>query len=430
MCVEGRLPSPGDAIAGKYEVVRVLGRGGMGMVVEARHAKLDQRYAIKILLPEHAKRQDSVARFEREASAVARLTSPHIVRVFDVDVDPATKLPFIVMELLSGHDLATELQTRPVVPPAEAVDWMIEALAGLHDAHALGIVHRDIKPSNLFLAARASAPALMKVMDFGVSKLLHGGDGELTTSNQALGTPSYMAPEQLLDERAVGPRSDLWAVGVVLYRMLSGRLPFSSETQAGLAVAIATLPPASLSRIAPGLPPGLGEIVMQLLERDPARRPTDAAALARMLAPFGSGRVAPASAGPLVSVEDGASALLATASTPTRAVNDRPGRSARWAAAAGVALAGLVAAGIYGLSSSRAAPSAGSAEPSDAPPSAKPPASAPPPEASVELPSRVEPAPPVSPSRSASRLPSSRPPRTVTTRPSTPPARSDEPLHL
>jgi eukaryotic-like serine/threonine-protein kinase len=293
--VEPRLPAPGDTVLGKYEIVRVLGRGGMGIVLEARQVERGQNVAIKFLLPEHATSREGMARFEREAGTVATLTTPHVTKIIDVDVDPATSLPFIVMELLVGHDLAEELRQRTTVPFPEAVDWILQACAALHEAHALGIVHRDIKPSNLFLTA-GQRPVL-KVMDFGISKLLGGDSSELTTSNQTIGTPAYMSPEQLLSVRSIDGRTDVWALGVVLYRALSGHLPFAADTPAALAVAIATKAPAPLSELALQLPAPLVATVMRTLERDVARRPEGVRELARLLQPFGTGRLAPRSAG-------------------------------------------------------------------------------------------------------------------------------------
>ncbi len=286
------LPQPGETISDKYEVVRFLGKGGMGIVVEGRHRKLDQRFAIKVLLPDALERPDAVARFEREARAAARLKSPHVVRVVDVDSDPARGgLPFLVMEYLEGHDLGTELRRRGKIPVPEAVDLALEAAVALAEAHAAGIVHRDIKPSNLFLCSESGVPVL-KVMDFGISKLVSvPGETELTTTETTLGTPSYMAPEQLMSSRTIDHRVDIWALGVVLYRMLSGSLPFSADSATALAVQIATQSPTDLANIAPWVPPNLAGVVMMALERDPSKRPADAGAFARLLEPFGSGRV-------------------------------------------------------------------------------------------------------------------------------------------
>lgn len=460
--VEPRLPAPGDTIAGKYRVLRVLGEGGMGHVVEAQHLRLDQTVAIKLLLPVHATREEAIARFEREATAVVRLRSEHVTKVLDVDVDTATGLPFIVMERLEGRDLASEIARRKRIPTAEAVDWMLEACAGLRDAHALGIVHRDIKPSNLFVVdAPAGAPRRLKVMDFGVSKLLRDDGRELTTSNETIGTPSYMAPEQLLGSRAVDGRADLFAMAVVLYRMLSGRLPFTGETSVALAVAIATQAPRALREVAPEIDERLAHVVMRALARDPNERPSDVVELAALLAPFGTGRVAPlsnvpspcsstrAAAAPevVVASADPTRAAEPTVidSTPPFAARSRTTRPRGWRAATALAIATCVLAIVAGLAWSREgrhAEASGAATPpvTEAPPvdpvrdAPSLPAAAPPPieahsssaaPSAFVAPSRVRPRAPVSSPRLAPAS-KARPPAAPPERPVT----SDAPLHL
>ncbi len=289
------VPQPGDVIAGKYEISRLLGKGGMGVVVEAQHKKLGTRVAIKFLMPDALTSHDSVARFDREARASALLRSPYVVRVLDIDATP-DGLPFIVMEYLDGHDLGSEIRRRGQIPVVDAVDWVLQACIGLAEAHARGIVHRDIKPANLYLCKEASGP-IVKVMDFGVSKLLAGhGEIDLTTTDTAVGTPNYMAPEQLLSSRAIDHRADVWALGVVLYRMLCGAFPFSGATPTALAIAIATEPPVPILSVAPSLPPDVAAAVMRALEKDVARRHADVVAFGRALEPFGSKRVAFAAA--------------------------------------------------------------------------------------------------------------------------------------
>lgn len=288
----GAVPQPGEIVAGKYEIVRFLGKGGMGLVLEARHTKLGHRVALKLLLADFMERPDALARFEREARAAALLRSQHVVRVLDVDNDTARGgVPFIVMDYLEGRDLAFELKRRQILPVPEAVDLMLQACIAFAEAHANGIVHRDIKPSNLFLEATQGRPVL-KVMDFGVAKLATApGETELTTTETALGTPSYMAPEQLTSSKTIDHRADIWALGVVAYRMLSAKLPFTADSPAALAVTILTETPVHLSTAAPGVPPPLANAIMSALERDTSRRPQDAIAFGRMLAPFGTGAV-------------------------------------------------------------------------------------------------------------------------------------------
>ncbi|HEY8078394.1 MAG TPA: serine/threonine-protein kinase, partial [Labilithrix sp.] len=222
------LPVAGDVIAGKYAIVKVLGEGGMGIVYEAMHQKLRQRVAIKMLLPTML---DAVIveRFEREARAAAKLTSRHVARVIDVDATPAG-LPYMVMEFLQGHDLDQEIQRRGKLPAEEAVDYVLQTCAAMNEAHGLGIVHRDLKPSNLFLAWDGPDARIVKVLDFGISKVAGDGDGKLTGAETVMGTAMYMSPEQVKSAGNVDQRTDIWALGVVLYELLSGRPPFQGTT--------------------------------------------------------------------------------------------------------------------------------------------------------------------------------------------------------
>jgi serine/threonine-protein kinase len=192
----GRAPSPGETIAGKYRVERLLGRGGMGIVCEATHMLLERRVAVKVLAPEVALNPEAVARFLNEARAAARITSEHVVSVLDVGIADSG-LPYIVMELLDGQDVAALLRERGPLAPAFAVDLLVEALDGVAHAHAHGIIHRDLKPSNLFLATRPDRTTVVKVLDFGISKLTpaqgSASRGVLTKAASVLGSPLYMS---------------------------------------------------------------------------------------------------------------------------------------------------------------------------------------------------------------------------------------------
>lgn len=287
-----RIPVQGEVVSGKYEVGRVLGKGGMGVVVEAKNRKLESRVAIKFLMPDAVGDNEAMRRFDREARAAALLTSPFVVRVLDVDAT-AEGLPFIVMEYVEGHDLMSELRAKEKIPIGDAVDWVLQACAGLAHAHARGILHRDIKPSNLFLCEEATGP-VVKLMDFGVSKIVLQShhETEITTTETTVGTPTYMAPEQLVNSRTVDHRADLWSLGVVLYRMLSGTLPFRGATATATAVAIATTRAPSIADVAPTLPRELADAVMRALEPDAAKRHPDTIAFGRAIEPFGSGRFA------------------------------------------------------------------------------------------------------------------------------------------
>jgi len=276
-----RLPVPeGTVLDGKYQIGRLLGRGGMGVVVAAHHLLLDTEVALKFLTTTEP---ELVARFSREARAAARIQSEHVARVLDVGALPNGP-PFMVMEYLGGEDLSQILARGPV-SHVEAVDYVLQACEAIAEAHSLGIVHRDLKPANLFLTRRAHGRSMVKVLDFGISR---GGARGMPTLTGAglLGSPQYMSPEQWTDSRAVDSRSDLWSLGVVLYEMLAGRRPFDGESFPVIFTAIANDAPPPLP---PSLvPPGLEEAVLRCLEKDKDRRFQDVASLARAIAPFGS----------------------------------------------------------------------------------------------------------------------------------------------
>ena len=282
------MPAPGTVLDGKYRLVRRLGEGGMGIVFEADHIRLRQPFAIKVLQPEFAKEREFLMRFEREARAAALLRGPHIVRVFDVDVSPEG-LTYMVMELLEGRDLAVEA-TETVVPVSQLVDWIIQTCSGLQEAHDNGIVHRDLKPANIFLSKIESGERIAKVLDFGISKLEATSTSHLTNRQQgALGTPTFMAPEQIRNRRVDG-RSDLWALGVILYRLLGSRWPFSGKGDQGYMAAVLSDPAIPFEMIRPDLPYELATVIMRALEKQATDRYATADEMATALMPFGSGR--------------------------------------------------------------------------------------------------------------------------------------------
>jgi serine/threonine-protein kinase len=276
-------PQPGEVLLGKYRVEDIIGVGGMGRVVKASHLYLQQPVAIKILLPEMTDSQSTVARFLREAQATVRLRSEHIARVMDVGTLP-DGCPFMVMEYLDGYDLNQILRHHGPQLPQAVVDLILQACEGMAEAHAMGIVHRDIKPSNFFITRRPDGSNLLKILDFGISKT-PAEVSELTGTQTVIGTPTYMAPEQMVSARQTDPRSDLWSIGVVMYQLLGGRPPFEAETYAQLVLKVGTAPPNPLHV---ALPPGLQDIVFRCLEKDPARRMQSVGELARMLAPYAS----------------------------------------------------------------------------------------------------------------------------------------------
>jgi len=280
--------SPGDVIAEKYRVERVLGRGGMGVVVAATHLHLDQPVALKFIIP-GAVGQDSqaVERFMREARAAGRLRSEHVAKVYDVGMLSAGA-PYIVMEYLEGRDLSAVVEAEGALDPEIAADYLLQACEAMAEAHSLGIIHRDIKPQNLFLTKGVGGKALVKVLDFGVSKIRTPGavDAALTSTSSMMGSPMYMAPEQMRSARSADARSDIWALGVVLYTLLTGDAPFVAETMTELALKVVqdAHPPVSLRR--PNVVQGLAAVVDRCLEKNPANRYADVSDLATALTEF------------------------------------------------------------------------------------------------------------------------------------------------
>jgi serine/threonine-protein kinase len=279
---------PGQIIAGKYRVERLLGQGGMGIVLAATHLQLEEQVAIK-LLHAHASTPDVVSRFLREAKASLRIRSEHVVRVMDVGtLDDGA--PYIVMEYLDGRDLAAELAVRRALGIEETIDHVVQACAALAEAHQQGIVHRDLKPANLFLTRRADGSTCVKVVDFGISKIL-GNSTSATRTGGILGSPLYMSPEQLTSAKDVDGRSDVWALGVILYELLAGAPPFLGEDLPQICVAILQAPLPPLGAYRGDLPPGLEGIIARCLERDRSNRFQSVTDLGRALLPYASLRV-------------------------------------------------------------------------------------------------------------------------------------------
>ncbi len=284
----------GDVVVGKYRVDRVLGAGGMGMVVAATHDQLGQKVALKFLLPTVAARPDLVERFLREARAAVRIQSEHVARVFDVGTHGAS--PFMVMEYLEGSDLAEVIASRGPLAIREAVGYLLEACDAVAEAHSLGIVHRDLKPANLYLANRPSGRPVVKVLDFGISKSpVTDKEAAITNATAIMGSPSYMSPEQMVAAASVDVRSDIWSLGVVLYEMLAKRVPFLAESMPELVGIIlqGTFPPLAAMRPDLAGDPALAEmqaIIDRCLQKDRAHRFQNVGELARALVPFGPSR--------------------------------------------------------------------------------------------------------------------------------------------
>jgi eukaryotic-like serine/threonine-protein kinase len=276
----------GATVAEKYVVERVLGEGGMGIVLAARHRDLDQRVAIKCLLPEIAQRGVAAERFRREARAVASMRSEHICRVLDVGT-LADGIPFMIMEYLDGCDLAQELERRERLPYREAVAYVLQACEALSEAHRAGIIHRDLKPANLFLEQRSSGMRRVKVLDFGVSKsLLEAQKSQaLTQTANMVGSPLYMSPEQLESSRDVDARADLWGLGVVLYELISGVPPFAAASIPQLIAAVINERPRRLPSDLE-VPPELEAVIVRMLSKERRDRHASVEELMEDLEPF------------------------------------------------------------------------------------------------------------------------------------------------
>ena len=258
-CVVASYPAPGTILLGKYRVDSLIGRGGMGAVVKAWHIDLDQPVAIKVLMPEMLEREEIVLRFLREAKAAAKLKSQHIALVIDVG-RLSDSTPVIVMEFLEGADLGAIVKHHGAQDPQIAVDLLLQACEGLAEAHANGIIHRDVKSSNFFITQKPNRPALLKVLDFGIATAPQG-TSDLTSTQSVMGTPSYMAPEQMRSSRDVDARSDIWSLGVVLYELLEGLRPFRSEAYSELCLKVGMDPPVPMERV--GVPPEVTMVVMK-----------------------------------------------------------------------------------------------------------------------------------------------------------------------
>ncbi len=276
-------PNAGTVLLGKYRVESLIGAGGMGYVLKAHHLELDQPVAIKCLLPELLNREDQVQRFSREARACSKLRGPHVARVMDVGRLPDNS-PIIVMEYLEGADLGAIIKAHGAQDPAMAVDMLLQACEGLAEAHGAGIIHRDVKSSNFFIVQPPNQPPLLKVLDFGIATA-PAGKSDLTGDGTVMGTPDYMAPEQMRSTKDVDQRSDIWSLGVVLYELLDGTRPFRSETYASLCFAVGMDPPEAMTQ---PVPEALQQVVLRCLAKPLAERYQNVAELAWDLVPFAS----------------------------------------------------------------------------------------------------------------------------------------------
>jgi serine/threonine-protein kinase len=258
----------GQILAGKYRVERVLGEGGMGVVVAATDTQLERMVAIKFLLPEYAEHGEAGMRFMREARAAVKIQSEHIARVIDVnEMDNGS--PYMVMEYLQGGDLSQVLEKTGPMPVEDAVSYVIQACDAIAEAHSYGIVHRDLKPANLFLAKQADGSSKVKVLDFGISKNTFGAadgtDPSLTRTSSMMGSPLYMSPEQMRSTKDVDSRTDVWALGVILYELLTARLPFDANSIPELSAKILLEDPDPITRV--DVPKALQKAIERSLEK-------------------------------------------------------------------------------------------------------------------------------------------------------------------
>jgi serine/threonine-protein kinase len=281
----------GQILAGKYRVEEVLGVGGMGVVVAARHIELDSKVALKFLLPALLSNREAVGRFAREARAAVKFQSEHVARVLDVGTLDSGA-PYMVMEFLEGSDLSAWIRERGPLPIEQAVEFVLQACIAVADAHGIGIVHRDLKPANLFCVRRTDGQLSVKVLDFGISKLTDPSRSSeppgmsATKTSAIVGSPLYMSPEQVQSAKDVDARTDIWALGVILFELLTGTIPFQGEAFGEIAVKIATQTPALLRSYRPDAPIDLEAVITKCLEKDRNRRYPNVAELALALFPF------------------------------------------------------------------------------------------------------------------------------------------------
>jgi serine/threonine-protein kinase len=286
-------PLVGSVLDGKFQIEKPLASGAAGDVYEALHLGLRTRVAVKVLRPGPPETAEiRRKRFMREARVAARIRSDHVVRVFDI-VAPEHGPTYIVMELLHGETLAQRIRRVGALPSIEAVDYIVQAAKPLGEMHDTGIVHRDVKPSNLFLARDADGRERIKLLDFGVAAFqqpIARSESSITLSEVIVGTPRYMAPEQVRSSKHIDARVDVWALGVTLYELLVGTPPFEGQTVLAVLNQIENQEPWRLSERRPELPAPLVALVHDCLAKEPSRRPESARAVAEALAPFASER--------------------------------------------------------------------------------------------------------------------------------------------
>jgi serine/threonine-protein kinase len=271
----------GEVIDGKYRIEAVIGRGGTSVVYRATQLRLERQVALKVLVAEAARRPESVARMVREARAVSRIRSERVVHIHDLGALPDGGAPFLVMEHLQGHDLAAALAQSGRFPLPLAVECMMQSCEALAAAHALGIIHRDLKPANLFLVETEDGSPCVKLLDFGIARLLGPlASAAHTDPGIVLGTPSFMAPEQIAASHAADSRSDIWALGAIFYALLTGHPPFTGESLTRIYLNILRTETPRPSREREDLSPSVDDIVARCLAVEPDDRFQSATELA------------------------------------------------------------------------------------------------------------------------------------------------------
>jgi len=281
---------PGDVLASKYRIERVLGEGGMCTVYAAEHIQLEDWVAVKVLHSEYVDRPDLVERFMREGRFATRIRSEHVVRTFDVGMTPEG-IPYLVMEYLVGSDLDALVFSKGAVPQRAAVDYVLQAGEAIAEAHQLGIVHRDLKPANLFLTRRADGSPWVKVLDFGISKLVtHASrrDSALTGTHSIMGSPRYMSPEQMRSSRTVDTRTDIWSLGAILHELVAGSPAFEGDSMPEICAQILQSPVRPLSASVPKVKPELEAVVLRCLQKDASKRFANMGELAVALRDLGT----------------------------------------------------------------------------------------------------------------------------------------------
>jgi tRNA A-37 threonylcarbamoyl transferase component Bud32 len=331
----------GTVLEGHYRIERRIGRGGMGTVYEATNLAIKKRVAIKFLHAEIAEDAGAVARFRREAIAASALEHPNIVSVLDMD-QASDGSVFLVLEYLDGREWADDLEDDPRPPVARTLHIVSQIAGALGAAHAKEIVHRDLKPENVLLLARGDDRDFVKVLDFGVAKMAGVTGAPSTRTGTAVGTPYYMAPEQLRDSSSVDARADVWALGVMLYRALAGRLPFEGTTLPEIAMKIVSDDPEPLASLRPDAPPELAALVMRMLAKDAAERPADAGRVHAALRAIAGG------SSPDVALADTMRAAGVVEIAPSRVQTPAPHAPARRAAVIAAAALGIASIALLG----------------------------------------------------------------------------------